>query len=375
MAMNPFLAPFLTPGAPPFQPAQPPNPAMRRLGAGAFLAPFLTGFGAALAADNPAAGIQPMQQMQALSAQRRGANATAQYLRAKGRDDLASLVEAGGIDGAQALKMAQGRMDGVSFGKSPVYGTDPKTGKTVLGTVGDDGSFKVLDTPGFEASSGVDKVDLGTHYGIINKRTGDVVGTMPKENYQEAFEKAEGGKAGERAGELPVLKSKAVSTMEALGRQRALVRDEIGLAKQLIQSSPNMATGLVGGLSKAVPGTAAFQLAKRLESIKANIGFDKLQEMRQNSPTGGALGQVSDFENRQLQAVFGSLEQANTAEDIAYNLRRLEEIIANSDASVREAFERDFGGAPQTIPPPQFNRGKRVQDMSDEELEAIINGQ
>ena len=48
--------------------------------------------------------------------------------------------------------------------------------------------------------------------------------------------------------------------------------------------------------------------------------------MREASPTGGALGQVSTFELQNLMAVFGSLEQSQTAEDLEYNLLRLQKV-------------------------------------------------
>lgn len=105
-----------------------------------------------------------------------------------------------------------------------------------------------------------------------------------------------------------------------------IVLDEIGIAKELIagESTLSPATGITGSIASTIDSTRAGALKNRLTTIKANIGFDKLQAMRDASPTGGALGQVSEFENRLLQSVFGSLEQAQSAEDIQYNLDRLE---------------------------------------------------
>jgi hypothetical protein len=61
-----------------------------------------------------------------------------------------------------------------------------------------------------------------------------------------------------------------------------------------------------------------------LDGVRANIGFDKLQAMRAASPTGGALGQVSDSENKLLQSTLGSLTQAQSREQFKYTLDRLE---------------------------------------------------
>lgn len=105
-----------------------------------------------------------------------------------------------------------------------------------------------------------------------------------------------------------------------------LVLDEIDIAKQIVQSNPATTTGIVGGIASNIDSTTAGALKNRLQTIKANIGFDKLQAMRDASPTGGALGQVSEFENRLLQSVYGSLEQAQSAQDILYNLQRLQDV-------------------------------------------------
>jgi hypothetical protein len=84
------------------------------------------------------------------------------------------------------------------------------------------------------------------------------------------------------------------------------------------QISP-FSTGL-GAYLKNVPMTEALALNNTLATIKANIGFDKLQAMREASPTGGALGAVSNLELESLQSVFGSLNQAQSDTDLKYNL-------------------------------------------------------
>ena len=45
------------------------------------------------------------------------------------------------------------------------------------------------------------------------------------------------------------------------------------------------------------------------DTVVSNIGFERLQAMRDASPTGGALGQVSDNELRLLSSALGSLSQ------------------------------------------------------------------
>lgn len=101
-----------------------------------------------------------------------------------------------------------------------------------------------------------------------------------------------------------------------------LTEDQGGFFENLFKGDlPS--TGLFSYLS-VIPGTDAKALANNLATIKANIGFDKLQAMRDASPTGGALGQVSERELGFLQSVFGSLDQSQTPEELQYNLRLLQ---------------------------------------------------
>jgi hypothetical protein len=68
-------------------------------------------------------------------------------------------------------------------------------------------------------------------------------------------------------------------------------------------------------------------LKEILDTIKSNIGFNKLQEMREGSPTGGALGNVSDRENKLLQSVIASVEQSQSRGQCMANLRRVDVIF------------------------------------------------
>lgn len=99
------------------------------------------------------------------------------------------------------------------------------------------------------------------------------------------------------------------------------VIDDVTAAKSLVTGTT---TGLVGKGSSFVPGTDAYNLNQRLLTIKANLGFDRLQQMRDASPTGGALGQVAVQELQALQATVGSLELGQTRQELQKNLDKIE---------------------------------------------------
>ena len=78
-----------------------------------------------------------------------------------------------------------------------------------------------------------------------------------------------------------------------------------------------------GAYLSSIPGTEARNLAGLLDTIRAKVGFEQLQKMRDASPTGGALGQVSEMENRLLQSVLGNLEQSQNDQQLRDNLNRV----------------------------------------------------
>lgn len=82
-------------------------------------------------------------------------------------------------------------------------------------------------------------------------------------------------------------------------------------------------TGLLGKGTSFIPGTDAYNLNQRLLTIKANLGFDRLQQMRDASPTGGALGQVAVQELNALQSTVGSLELGQSKDELKKNLDKI----------------------------------------------------
>jgi hypothetical protein len=67
------------------------------------------------------------------------------------------------------------------YSLTPQYGTD-KDGNTVMVQTGKSGeAIQTKLPPGVKISSGVEKIDLGTSWGLLDKRTGQMVGTQPKD--------------------------------------------------------------------------------------------------------------------------------------------------------------------------------------------------
>jgi hypothetical protein len=134
--------------------------------------------------------------------------------------------------------------------------------------------------------------------------------------------------------------TKAQSALQGFGQQSKLVTDTIKKAISLAKTSPTATN--YGQVFSKLPNTDARALNNYLDTIKANIGFDALQTMRDNSPTGGALGQVSDMETRLLQATKGALDPLQ-GDQLVANLEIINELYPLVLAEKQRAFEQDFG--------------------------------
>lgn len=102
----------------------------------------------------------------------------------------------------------------------------------------------------------------------------------------------------------------------------------------------------VGSVMKSLPTSDARNLAADLTTIKANIGFSQLQEMRRNSPTGGALGQVAVQELEFLQAAIDNLDQGQGPEQLKAHLQAVKTHYDNWKKAVLQARGESGAEAP-----------------------------
>lgn len=86
-----------------------------------------------------------------------------------------------------------------------------------------------------------------------------------------------------------------------------------------------LTSGLPGAIAQYIPSTSAKNLAGSLRTIKANLAFDRLQEMRNASPTGGALGAISDRELRALESAAANLEIGLSGDVLNTNILRVQQ--------------------------------------------------
>lgn len=107
------------------------------------------------------------------------------------------------------------------------------------------------------------------------------------------------------------------------------------------------ATAGFASLTSALPGTPAHDMRKDLQTLQAIAGFDELNAMRASSPTGGALGNVTERELAFLQSVVSNIENSQSPEQLRRNLLTFQREVRNSWARVAQAYEQDYGAGRQ----------------------------
>ena len=140
---------------------------------------------------------------------------------------------------------------------------------------------------------------------------------------------------------LAALQAKA----EGINADRENMIGFIDRALDFLDNTDIPVTGFASTLA-AIPGTPAYQFAQLIAPIRAFIGFDRLQQMREESPTGGALGQVAVQELRDLQATKGSLAEGQREEQLKETLNDIRAKIVKANRARLKAVRKQLGSAP-----------------------------
>lgn len=172
---------------------------------------------------------------------------------------------------------------------------------------------------------------------VMRRRSGATnvnTGTIPQgyEQYQDPITGAlrmrpiPGGPKDTAKADAAKAESRATSTDIITGAAQK--------ARDAINSSVLPATGTAGALLSGIGETGAAEVNRQVDAIKANAKVENLQAMRAASPTGGALGAVSDSENAMLAAKAGALDpkSPNFLRDLADYERSLLRTIHGKEA-------------------------------------------
>ena len=162
----------------------------------------------------------------------------------------------------------------------------------------------------------------------------------------------------------------------AQANEEAKAQNVIGIIDNVLPKISGINTaGVAGKALSFVPGSDAYDVARNIETIKANIGFKELSDMRQASPTGGALGQVAVQELNFLQAAVSNLDVGQSPQQLRDNLAKVRKHYTRWLATTRgEIPPEDKEAAPSAagktvkrtgVVQSGPNAGKRVIEYTD----------
>lgn len=280
-------------------------------------------------------------------------NQTADWLRQNGREDLAAALEGGMINGAQAFEMMQ--PDAPTEGK--VVGdmlVDPYTGEVIGDYTQAPEKYQII-TGETAAAYGLDpkgaynvgpdgKISQIGGGGVsVTVENGSEVGTIP-----QGFELFTDPDTGARS-MRPIPGGPEDTSAQDAARQSS---NETGgdvimtAAKRAREAAGDRQLGSFGQsvIGSINPYSDAAEVQRQVDVLKSNATIEALNAMRQQSPTGGALGNVTEGEGKMLAAKAGALDPSspNFERDLADYTRTLLQTVhgrENGERMFREQWE------------------------------------
>lgn len=190
---------------------------------------------------------------------------------------------------------------------NPIYGKDAQ-GNTILMQVGKNGQAVQTRLPeGAQISTGVDKVDLGTRWGLVDKRSGQIVGYEAKDLAGAESQKVQGKAQGEAAANLPNTVAQAEAMLKTI---------------QDIKTDPSRewGTGKSSFFASRMPGTSGYDFTKKVDQLKGQAFLQAFNSLR-----GG--GQITEVEGAKAENAIARLDTSQTEEGFLQALNDLEEVV------------------------------------------------
>lgn len=255
--------------------------------------------------------------------------------------------------------------DAESFYGSPQW-YERGDGSMGFGVLGNRGTFKDMPAPdGASWAPPVTYQDLGNARVPVYSRGGSVAG--PGLPVQGGVPTGYGQTGGVGPDGLPAIapyggsQQSLEANQKRSGAQQALMTgqqqaetvfttiDAIGGALD-----SGWATGIGGRIGTGInqmtgTPTEASRMNAAIDTIRALTSRDALMSMRMESPTGAAVGNVSDFENRLMAATAGVLDPDRDPEGTKRTLADIRDKWEDFTAAREIAYLANFEGLPADI--------------------------
>jgi len=140
------------------------------------------------------------------------------------------------------------------------------------------------------------------------------------------------------------------------------VTNEIDRAIKLTDYST---AGVGGAILRELPMTSARTLNNAITMVKSNLGFDRLQQMREESKTGGALGAVTEKEIDLLQSTVQRLDQLTDPQELIRALQVVKEQYIKVQTLRQQMYAMKYSGAApgQSRPTPGASTSVTTSDL------------
>lgn len=174
----------------------------------------------------------------------------------------------------------------------------------------------------------------------VTVNTGSEVGSIPQ-GWELLTDPETGARRLQPIAEGPVAQDMSRAEDQEVARQAQRARAGSTVIQDLqrgLDLLPDLGAiargeGVAGGITRtgqaSIPGTVANRITNFTESALSNVGLDTLQQMRENSPTGGALGQVPIQQQQRLEQVLGSLNISQPPSVLEANIKRVMNIYTD----------------------------------------------
>lgn len=262
-------------------------------------------------------------------------NRTAAWLRSQGRDDLAAAVESGALGGRDAA--------GIAMQPAPTVKPMSAAGKLEA-----DYRAGLITPEAYKAGmAGLASSGTTVNVGQGGQPSPQLLGTsglvaIPDASSPQGWriEPAQGSPLAEEA------KRTAKSATVAEGAKEIAGSTIISAADRARNAAKSMgATGLIGSALSYIPTTEAAEVYRQVDVLKSQAKVENLTAMRAASPTGGALGSVTEKEAEMLAAKSGALDpkSPNFSRDLDdYELTLLQTI--HGPAAGKAIFDQSRNG-------------------------------
>lgn len=210
------------------------------------------------------------------------------------------------------------------FGLQPIYGTDAVTGKTGIGQIGDDGSFHVVDTGGFQPVGNVSNANLGTSI-VTRDKAGNIIGTQAIDNAGKSAEEASGKNLAANQQALPgvmAASNQLISTIDSLA------------------SDPHL-DSMLGPINSRLPTLTSDgeRVKSKMDQITGQTFLQAYNQLR-----GG--GAITDIEGEKATKSLNRLNAAQNPQDYRAALNDFREIVVNAANRARTQAGQGDGSSP-----------------------------